>query len=164
MLSSRYLLIPFVLQMLCMAGDELYFHRQRKLTRWERIGHPLDTLTVLLCFGWLLIVLPTTLTIFIYAGLCIFSCLFITKDEFVHQKYCRAGEHWLHALLFILHPLLFICAGLLWYAINQQANSFLVLEGFERAFLIGNTCLIFLFGMYQLLYWNFLWHPVSARK
>jgi hypothetical protein len=46
MLNSIFLFIPFALQMCCMAVDEVHFHRQRGLPRWERLGHPLDTLTV----------------------------------------------------------------------------------------------------------------------
>jgi hypothetical protein len=57
-ISTRYLLIPVALQMLCMTLDEFYFHWQRELPRWERLGHPLDTLTVLGCYVWLLIVPP----------------------------------------------------------------------------------------------------------
>ncbi len=46
MLNSIFLFIPFALQTCCMAVDEVHFHRQRGLPRWERLGHPLDTLTV----------------------------------------------------------------------------------------------------------------------
>ena len=73
MLSSNFLLLPFGLQMFCMAFDELYFHRRRGLPQWERIGHPLDTLTVVICLLWLLSVPPSSGAVAIYAGLAIFS-------------------------------------------------------------------------------------------
>src|SRR5215471_11294112 len=110
MLNSSFLLIPFVLQVLCMVADEVYFHRRRELPLWERLGHPLDTLTVLACFMWLLAAAPSILSLRVYVGLSVFSCLFVTKDELVHSKHCCPSEHWLHALLFSLHPLVLLSA------------------------------------------------------
>ncbi len=147
-----------------MGVDELYFHHRRKLTRWERIGHPLDTLTVLLCLVWLLLVPPSSTALSVYIGLCIFSGVFVTKDEWVHHKYCSAGEHWMHALQFVLHSWVLICAGLLWPALHAQTLTFIAYGGFERTFFMGNLGLTFLFGLYQLIYWNFLWRPASAHK
>lgn len=164
MLDARFVVIPFVLQVICMAVDELYYHRKRSLPRWERLGHPLDTLTVLLCMLWVLLMAPAPPSILIYVLLSIFSCFFITKDERVHYRLCLAGEHWLHAVLFILHPLIFIGAGLLWPAVHQQAFAAMHYTGFEKAFLQGSTILIFLCSLYQFVYWNLLWKPRSANK
>ena len=163
MLNSHFLLIPFPLQMICMAVDEIHFHRRRGLPRWERLGHPLDTLTVLACFVWLLIATPSAFSLSIYAALSVFSCLFVTKDEPVHTKHCGSGEHWLHAMLFILHPLVLLCAGLLWLAWRQRPLSFIHYTGYEHVFLLGNTLLTLAFGLYQLVYWNFLW-PATTQK
>ncbi|HKQ72359.1 MAG TPA: hypothetical protein VJ810_01430 [Blastocatellia bacterium] len=164
MLYSLFLFIPFPLQMICMAVDEIHFHRRRGLPRWERLGHPLDTLTVLACFMWLLIAEPGAFSMGVYAGLSAFSCLFVTKDEPVHSKYCSSGEHWLHAMLFILHPLVLLCAGLLWQAGRQPSLSFIRYTGFERGFLLANTLLTLAFGLYQLIYWNFLWPSTRSQK
>lgn len=164
MLSSRILIVPFILQVMCMGVDELFFHHQRKLPRWERIGHPLDTLTVLLCFAWILGVPPSDFAISIYIGLSLFSCLFVTKDEWVHHTYCSAGEQWMHALQFIFHTLVLLCAGLLWPAIHRHSSTWVEYVGFERTFFIGNFFLTFGFGLYQLIYWNFIWRPASAHK
>jgi len=165
MLSSRYLIIPFALQMVVMAVDELYFHRKRSLPRWERMGHPLDTLTVLACFALLLLMPPRPSSIMVYAGLCIFSCLFVTKDEKVHLRYCNAGEQWVHALLFILHPFVLLSAGLLWPALQESpgAAPWIRYEGFEKIFLPGIAGLTALFALYQLIYWNFIWQAKSAN-
>lgn len=133
--------LPFIVQGLAIGYDEFYFHRRRGLTRWERWGHPLDTLTVLLCIGYLLWNLPSRAALFSFAGLALFSCLFVTKDEFVHQKVCSAGEQWLHALLFILHPICLALAAWLWWHFQ---NSLVLLEAFILA----------LFFVYQLTYWN----------
>ncbi|MEW6127572.1 MAG: hypothetical protein AB1757_11095 [Acidobacteriota bacterium] len=163
-MNSRYLLIPFALQMLAMAFDEFYFHWRRKLPRWERLGHPLDTLTVLICWLFLLLVRPSPTAVGIYAGLAIFSCLFVTKDEWVHKQVCEASENWLHAVLFILHPLMLLSAALLWGELHVDTSNYSLFnliryEGFESSFFVGNTCLTMLFGVYQLVYWNLLWKP-----
>jgi len=164
MLNSLFLLIPFPLQMSCMAVDEFYFHRRRGLPRWERQGRPLDTLTVLACFVWLLSAAPSALSLGVYVGLSVFSCLFVTKDEPVHSKQRRPNEQWLHALLFILHPLVLLSAGLLWPAWRRQTLSFIRYTGFERKFLLGNTLLTLAFGLYQLVYWNLIWQPATPQK
>ena len=159
MLSSRFLLLPFGLQMLCMAFDELYFHRRRGLPRWERIGHPLDTLTVLLCLLWLVSVPPGPGAVAAYAGLAIFSCLFVTKDERVHLSHCCAAEQWLHALLFTLHPLVLLSAGLLWPAAHGIRYA-----GNERTLLTALCAVVFGFGMFQFIYWNLLWRSPKAAR
>jgi len=164
MQNSLFLFIPFPLQMICMAVDEIHFHRRRGLPRWERLGHPLDTLTVLVCFVWLLIAPPGAFSLDVYIGLSVFSCLFVTKDEPAHSKHCHSGEHWLHAMLFILHPLVLLSAGLLWPAWRQQPLSFIHYTGFERNFLLVNTLLTLAFGLYQLIYWNFLWATATSQK
>lgn len=136
--------LPFVLQGLCMVVDEFYFHEKRGLKRWERLGHPLDSLVTLLCF-LCLIIFPIELPW--YVGLCAFSCLFITKDEFVHALECRPAEQWLHAVLFILHPLVFFSAWFLW---QEQDYSFISTQ----------AIIITLFMFYQLLRWSFPWQKI----
>src|SRR5690606_35908171 len=76
-----------------------------------------------------------------YLTLAIFSSLFITKDEFVHKDYCSKIEHWLHAVLFILHPVTFFCAYFLW--INNTGLGFLTLQ----------VSLIGIFLIYQIYQW-----------
>ena len=111
------LLLPAALQGLVMFVDEFVFHRKRGLPRWERVGHPLDTLTVALCYAWLVAVpARSTNALSVYVALCAFSCLFITKDEFVHARLCEPLETWLHAVLFVLHPLVFLAFFVLWYS------------------------------------------------
>jgi len=142
------LLLPAFLQALAMFLDEFVFHRRRGLPRWERVGHPLDTLTVALCYGWLVVV-PAShpRALGIYVGLCAFSCLFITKDEIVHAQVCEPLETWLHAVLFVLHPIVFLSFGLVW----RSGNDAWVMKGALAA-----TLGLFAF---QSLYWNL--HPVT---
>lgn len=161
-MPAPWLITPFVLQMLCMVADEGYFHYHRPLPRWERLGHPLDTLTVLLCWSVIVFVEPGPISVAVYAALSVLSCLCVTKDEWVHAQYCSASEHWLHAVLFILHPLTLVSAGLLWPAIHAEAASapafgWLQYTGWERLLCITNAVLTLCFGLYQLLSWNVLW-------
>src|SRR5262245_43658638 len=164
LVNSIFLFFFFPLQMIFIAVDEIHFHRRRGLPRWERLGHPLDTLTVLACFAWLLSTVPSSYSLTVYASLSIFSCLFVTKDEMVHSKYCGSGEHWLHALLYLMHPLVLLSAGLLWLAGRQQTLTWIHYNGFERKFLLGIMLITLAFGLYQLIYWNFLWSPAISQK
>lgn len=137
-----FLFIPVAVQALAMFVDEFYFHRKRGLPRWERVGHPIDTLSVLLCYLFLVLATPNQENIYIYAALCAFSCLLITKDEFVHSELCDARENWLHALLFVLHPITFFCSAVIWY--QGLSNNFLFLQPF----------VITGFMFYQIIYWS----------
>jgi hypothetical protein len=135
---------PLGIQALTTVADELYFHRQRGLPRWERIGHPLDTLSILACYAVTLALPLTASSLRLYVILAAFSCLFVTKDEFVHARYCKPLEHWLHALLFVLHPIVLTAVGFLWLSES-------------RAMILVVAVLTSAFGIYQLLYWNTSW-------
>ena len=141
MLNSP-LILPFFLQGIFMVMDEFYFHQRRGLLRWERIGHPLDTLTVLACFSYL--EFSTQFSPTAYFCLSAFSCLFITKDEFVHKEHSSGAENWLHSVLFILHPIVLYCAYLIAH------------EGPMRPFFIAQFVLATLMLGFQVFYWNFL--------
>lgn len=138
--------IPFFVQAVVILFDEFYFHVKRGLPLWERIGHPLDTLSVVLCVSYVLVFPYSTAALFPYIVLAVISCLLITKDEFVHKEECEAKEQWLHALLFVNHPLVLISMGVLW----SKGEAF-------RPFLAVQLVFVALFCLYQLVYWNLLW-------
>ncbi len=146
------LIAPFALQGLAMFFDEFYFHRRRGLPKWERIGHPLDTLSVVICYAFLFFQAPTDLNMKIYIGLCAFSCLLVTKDEFVHTEVCDASENWLHAVLFVLHPISFLAAGIIWK------------DGLNPTLIAMQPILITFFMFYQIIYWSFIWKPLSQNQ
>lgn len=144
---STFLLLSF-LQGAVILFDEFYFHRRRGLPKWEVIGHPVDTLTVILCLLFLAWTERTPTTEIIYYAMAIGSCLCVTKDEWVHKKVCTGGEMWLHAVLFILHPLT------LFVAMNEWEDS-------RAAFVaVAGGVTIYLF--YQIIYWNLI--EVHRRK
>lgn len=128
----------WLFQGLLMFYDEFYFHRKRGLGKWESIGHPVDSLFFLLPFlGAQYQADPQ-----IFIGLCAVSCLIITKDEFVHQEECEGKEQWLHSLLFVIHP---IALFGLWEAWHSGYHRIIQMQ----------TGIIFLFMLYQIIYWNF---------
>ena len=126
-------ILPIALQALAMLVDEGWFHRRRGLPRWERIGHPLDTLTFVICLVWLLAGGSTHG----YVALAVGSTLFVTKDEPIHAQLCSPGEHYLHAVLFVLHPLVLAA----FYAL-------------PHAVLAGQLAVTLAFLAYQVIYWN----------
>ncbi|MET0793182.1 MAG: hypothetical protein ABW061_16800 [Polyangiaceae bacterium] len=138
------LLLPPLLQMLAMFWDEFVFHRARGLPRWERIGHPLDTLSAALCYAWLVRTPPDGAhALVVYVSLCAFSCLLITKDEFIHARLCKPAEAWLHAVLFVLHPIVFLAFGVIWRL--RIAPWLLTVE-------LGLTLGLL---VHQIIYWRF---------
>lgn len=149
--------LPFLLQAALMGVDEAYFHRRRGLGRWERWGHPLDTLAFLACLAWLFLVPPgSESATWGYAGLGAFSSLLVTKDEWVHHRECEPAEQWLHSVLFVIHPVVLAAAFRLWPALHPQAaESAMAPAG--AAWVLGATAVgATLMLLHQALYWNFL--------
>jgi hypothetical protein len=155
------LLFPFLLQTAIIFFDEFYFHWKRGLPKWERIGHPLDTLSTLICFVFVLIFPFDAWHVKIYAALALFSCIFVTKDEFVHKECCPASEQWLHALLFINHPIVLFLLGILWtlykaYPLPSFLHSLMQDRALVGMFLWMQTLFIGAFALYQAIYWNLI--------
>ncbi len=136
--------IPFLIQAPLIIFDEWVFHRKRGLPRWERIGHPLDTLSVVICLAMPAFVPYSPTLLKVYIVLAILSCLMVTKDEWVHKHHCPAAEHWVHALLFLNHPILMTAGAFLWASQLPLAALFLQ----------GQMLFAFLFMLYQGIYWN----------
>jgi hypothetical protein len=160
-------LLPFIIQAIAIFFDEIYFHHKRGLPKWERIGHPLDTLSVLICFLYALMFPCTKSHLITFYILSFASCLFITKDEFVHSDICPKTEMWLHALLFINHPIMLFSLSLMWSCIHQGPLSTLIdfsqnNISFLKTFIISQSLFITLFGLYQTFYWNFIWKERQA--
>lgn len=156
------ILIPFVMQTLIISFDEYYFHIKRGLPLWERIGHPVDTLSVLFCLLFALCVPYSAPAIKWYVGLCLFSCFMVTKDEWVHKHHCPAAEHWLHALLFLNHPIVLTSVGMIWWAgagtnVPSWLSGWLSHPNSLHIMLWVQVVFISLFFLYQVIYWNFIW-------
>lgn len=156
------LTLPFLVQAIVIGLDEYLFHLKRGLPRWERIGHPLDTLSVLLCLAYILFVPYSAETLKAYLALALFSCLFVTKDEFIHKQHCPASEQWLHSILFINHPVLLTAAGLMWPFLHGTDVPHWLLRWlnqteFFKGFIQFQTVFAAIFMVYQAVYWNFIW-------
>lgn len=150
------IMIPFIVQALAIGFDEYYFHIKRGLPLWERIGHPIDTFTVLSCFLFALLVPYSPVALKWYIGLAVFSCLMVTKDEWVHKHVCPASEQWLHACLFLNHPIILTAVGLIWANWFSQSESL-------HSFLVMQACFTALFFSYQVIYWNFIWKEKQIK-
>lgn len=136
--------IPFFIHGLLMVIDEV-IHEKRGLSKWERRGHPLDSLTVMACFFFITLTSPSETGTYVYLALAVFSTFFITKDEWVHAQECGPFEQWLHALLFILHPVALYLAYHLWIS-NEHPWL-----------LRGLPIVASVLFLYQFLRWNVPW-------
>ncbi len=157
-----------MLQALCMIFDEGYFHIRRGLPLWERIGHPIDTLSVILCMGFVLFVPFSKLALLFYFLLASFSSLLVTKDEFVHKEHCPASENWLHAVLFTLHPITLTAAGFMWPVVQGVEVSPWIANWLDHPnalhlFLKVQFGVMTLFFSYQVLFWNVVWKDKPVR-
>jgi len=150
-------LIPYMVQALALAVDEFFCHMRRGLPRWERLGHPLDTLSVLVVNAVAFFSVFSVTHLGVYVLLALLSCLFVTKDEWIHARECDAFEQWLHALLFICHPLTFVSTGFFWVVRDSPALfGFGLQEGSVAAMVLGGQVVVlFAFLLYQVIYWNF---------
>ena len=154
-------LLPFGIQMLAILFDEGYFHWKRGLPRWERIGHPLDTLSSLLCMGFVIFVPFSAKMLIVYILLSSFSCLFITKDEFVHKHHCCASDNWLHAILFVLHPITLTSAAFIWpvaqgIEVAPWISHWLSNKEALKTFLYLQFSAMISFMIYQIVFWNWI--------
>jgi hypothetical protein len=149
-----FAIIFFLTQGMVMAWDEFYFHFRRGLKPWETWGHPADTLVFLACFLLASSLPAEEMTSKVFMALAVVSTLMITKDEWVHKKECCANEQWLHALLFILHPIsLWLCYQL-WHSGHPAHLNILRLQ----------TVLIGGFLVYQLIFWQAIAHRLPKFR
>ncbi|MGZ3699226.1 MAG: hypothetical protein ACXWPM_12615 [Bdellovibrionota bacterium] len=148
---QRLILLPLLIQGTAIAVDEFHFHHKRDLPRWERIGHPLDTASVLACVVWILVHPSGAASRAVFLILAFFSCVLVTKDEAVHASLCGAGEQWLHSVLFLAHP---ASLGALYFAWQSPSLGWLV---------TGQSLFLSVFLVYQITYWNFVRLPYAAE-
>lgn len=146
----------FLVHGAAMVFDEAWFHCRRGLPTWERRGHPADTLSVILCYV-LALFLPPGGNLRIYIAAAVFSTLLVTKDEWVHARVCGGTESWLHALLFVMHPVLLFLAGAWWQAAPFAGGD--PTHAAFGVFLAIQACAAGLFLFWQILYWNGPWAP-----
>lgn len=165
----KWMVLPFIVQAVCILLDEGVFHVKRGLPKWERIGHPLDTLSVLLCLFYILFFPFSSGALKGYIALALFSSIWVTKDEFVHKTHCPASENWLHAVLFTLHPITLALLGLIWSVTDGATLAAGIHFLFDNQkmlsfFLYFQTALMLLFFFYQVVFWNFIWKDKEVVK
>lgn len=94
--------------------DERAFHRVRGLGEWESWGHAADSAFFAAALLVPAFLAPGRAQAALYAGLGLASVVLVAKDEWIHARECEPAEHWLHALLFALHPCVLIAVAALW--------------------------------------------------
>lgn len=148
--------LPFSLQGLAMGVDEFWFHHRRTVPRWEWLGHALDTSLFLACLACPLLLPPAPPNLRLYGFLAVFSCILITKDEFIHQRLCSGGEHWMHSVLFILHPIVLIATAFLWISTGASAPMGIPAPPLllAKGMLLLQGLLAAGFLVFQILYWS----------
>jgi len=121
--------------------DDRVYHAERGLSRRECWGHVADSLVFAAALAPAALRAPTPRAVALFALGAAFSTVFVTKDEGIHARECRAPEHWVHAVLFALHPCVLIAAGALW------------LSGEGAATRAALPLLAAGYGFYQWAYW-----------
>lgn len=93
-----------------------------------------------------------------------FSCLFVIKEEFVDADVCALAQH-VHAVLFVVHPLLFAVLALLRSLYHAPAGAIVWLEqvrGRASALPI-QAAFLTLYMIYQAVYWNRIWKAPATE-
>lgn len=129
-------------QALVMLLDEGIFHRARWLEKFERWGHVADTALFFIALSIPAFFEPTPTSLSFFIFFAVASAALITKDEWVHAKFCSAAEHWCHAVLFILHGALLVLIGIIW-SIEPDVWEL-------KTLLLGVAA----WALYQHFYWN----------
>lgn len=139
-----------------MLFDEFYFHWRREVPKFERIGHPIDTFSVLICYFCIAFLEMNYRNFIVYIIFSVLSCLCVVKDEAIHKKYCSVHEQFLHALLFILHPIILFALLICWPSVqSSQFGLFVFQSEFLYKFFYIQLTVSCLFFLYQVIYWNF---------
>lgn len=135
------LFVPFFLQGALIATDEIYCHRRRGLSQLEKLSHVVDSSLLLITFVFALYVNPTANSEIQFFVLSAISTVAITKDEWIHARESDGLEQWLHAWLFIVHPLVLVS---LWQVWHQSGR---------RDYLLGAAAAIGAFCFTQTIGW-----------
>jgi len=129
-----------------MLVDESVYHRRRGLGVWESWGHAADSVAFAAALAPAALLAPTRGAALLFTALAVFSAALVTKDEWIHARECVPAEHWVHSLLFVMHPCVLIAVAALWA------------RGEGRLLRLGLPALALGYAGYQWLYWIGLGH------
>lgn len=151
-----FLLSMMVIQVILFNVDEYYFHRKRGLVKQEVISAIVDGALYLIPL-LIAIFLPfNSLWQKLYIGFAMISCLSIAKNECFYPS-LTAPERVVHALLYILHPVM-----LYTFYISWEQNYFTTMINFWMIQIIymalGAKTLT-----YQIIYWNYVHQKPEAE-
>ena len=90
--------------------------------------------------------------------------MFVIKDQFVNADVCAPPQH-VHAVLFVVHPLVFAALALLWPLYHALAGAIVWLEqvrGRASALPI-QAAILTLYMICQAVYWNLIWKAPATE-
>jgi hypothetical protein len=99
------------------ALDEHFCHRERALSRTERAGRLGELLLWLTLHGLVIFAVFTPALGALYAALATSTLLFLTRHEW-RGRVCTPREAGLHALQYLLSPVLLLTLGAMWPVID----------------------------------------------
>lgn len=149
---------PLVIQALASLVDEWVFHRMRTLGDWERIGHPLDTLFVVIPLSVAIFIEFSELYLLLFSILSLFSCVLVLKDEHIHYRQCTWHEQLVHSIMFQCHPLVFVSMGFAWAIRDRVLN--LPTSWISLGHIASGMDLVFVFVCFHLIAQLLFWAPI----
>ncbi|MGZ3697942.1 MAG: hypothetical protein ACXWPM_10810 [Bdellovibrionota bacterium] len=148
--------ILFGLQLLLFLVDEFAFHRKRGLSGAERWGYPLDLLSIIMGLSFPLFIPYTNSTKLAFGIVFLLSLFIVTKDT-IRNRSCTGGEHWVHAWLFMLHPLVLILAGASWVLLRGSIGALVPVDTRHLRLVVGiQAGALALLAVFQILRWNLM--------
>lgn len=148
-MPSFLLPLPLALQGILIVTDEFFFHRKRGLPAWEKYGHPVDMLFTMIPYLVAILFPFGAVSSAWFIAFSVLSSVIITKDEWVHTRLANAPEHWLHSLLFIVHPVSFFSVWAMWKPESP-------LGAFGRTVMLTQVLLMLAFACYHFVWWFFV--------
>lgn len=143
------LLFLMILHVALLNVDEYYFHRKRQLCRLEVYSLLIDGALYLIPLGIAIFAPISDSWKLLYIAFATLSCLSVAKNEWFYH-HIEKKERTLHALLYLLHPILLYSFYLSWVE-----NYFV----HNLNFWIIQICYLG-FGFktlsYQIIYWNYV--------
>ncbi len=135
----------------CLFGyDEYFLKRKRELSQAEINSGILDGILFLFVVSLTIFTTFSESLGYIYIGFSGLSCISIVKNEFFYPKDIERVERIVHALLYVLHPLILYCFYASWkmgFFVSDMTYWML-----QLCYLILGVKTV----TYHIVYWNYI--------
>lgn len=130
--------------------DEYVIHKERGLTKREITGGIIDGFLYIATIAVTIFTSYSEQLAFLYISLATLSCLSIVFHELYYPDKIRKTERIIHALLYIIHPLILFAFYESWKSDMFQNNyTYWMLQ-------LGYFFLAFKTKTYFIIYWNYI--------